>query len=57
MLTPETLTDPAVAAEQRRRDAAWRYRRQVLDLLARRADLQGVSHLADLMSDGARWAA
>jgi hypothetical protein len=57
MLTPESLTDPAVAREQRRRDAAWRYRRHVLDLLERRADLEGVSKLADLMADSTRWAA
>jgi hypothetical protein len=57
MLKPESLTDPAVAREQRRRDAAWQYRRQVLDLLDRRADLEGVSKLADLLADSTRWAA
>jgi len=41
----------------RRREASLRYRRHVQDLLDRRADLQGVSKLADLMSDATRWAA
>ena len=31
--------------------------RHVQDLLDRRADLQGVSKLADLISDATRWAA
>jgi hypothetical protein len=57
MLTPESVTDPAIAREQRRRDAAWQYRKHVLDLLDRRADLEGVSKLADLMADSACWAA
>jgi hypothetical protein len=57
MLTSESITDPAVAGEQRRRDAAWRYRRHVLDLLERRGDLDGVSKLADLIADSTRWAA
>jgi hypothetical protein len=57
MLTPESITDPAIAREQRRRDAAWEYRQRVLDLLDRRADLEGVSKLADLISDSTRWAA
>ncbi len=57
MLTPESITDPAIAREQRRRDAAWQYRRHVLDLLDRRADLEGVSGLADLIADSTRWAA
>jgi hypothetical protein len=57
MLTPESITDPAIAREQRRRDAAWLYRQRVLDLLERRADLEGVSKLADLISDSTRWAA
>ena len=50
----QTITDPA---ERRRAAAAERYRREVQDLLERRADLQGVSKLADLLSDGTRWAA
>lgn len=50
----QTVTDPA---EQRRAQAAERYRREVEDLLKRRADLKGVSKLADLLSDGTRWAA
>ena len=41
----------------RRREASMRYRRHVQDLLDRRADLQGVSKLADLISDATRWAA
>jgi hypothetical protein len=57
MLTPESLTDTPDAREQRRRDASLRYHRHVQDLLHRRADLHGVSKLADLMSDATRWAA
>ena len=45
----ETVGANAAAADVR-------YRRHVQDLLHRRADLQGVSGLADLMSDGTRWA-
>ena len=56
MLRPESTETPATL-DQRRREAALRYRRQVLDLLDRRTDLQGVSKLADLMSDATRWAA
>jgi hypothetical protein len=57
MLQPETRTETAEAREQRRREAALRYRRRVLELLDRRKDLEGVSELADLISDGTRWAA
>ena len=57
MLTPESLTETAQAREERRREASMRYRRRVQDLLDRRADLQGVSRLADLISDATRWAA
>jgi hypothetical protein len=57
MLASGSLTDTPEAREERRREAAIRYRRHVQDLLDRRADLQGVSRLADLMSDAARWAA
>jgi len=57
MLTSESITDPAIAREQRRRDAAWQYRQRVLNLLDRRADLEGVSKLADLIADSTRWAA
>ena len=57
MLTPESLTETAEAREQRRREASERYRQRVQDLLDRRADLQGVSKLADLISDATRWAA
>jgi hypothetical protein len=57
MLAPEPLTETPQAREQRRRDASVRYRRHVQDLLDRRADLQGVSKLADLISDATRWAA
>ena len=57
MLTPESLTENAEAREQRRREALERYRQRVQDLLDRRADLQGVSKLADLISDATRWAA
>lgn len=41
----------------RRRDARVRYSRHVHDLLDRRADLQGVSPLADLIHDATHWAA
>ena len=57
MLMPESLSETAQAREERRREASVRYRRHVQDLLDRRADLQGVSKLADLMSDATRWAA
>jgi hypothetical protein len=57
MLHPESLVETAEAREQRRREAALRYRRRVLELLDRRRDLEGISELADLISDGTRWAA
>ena len=57
MLTPESLTETTQAREERRREASMRYRRHVQDLLDRRADLQGISRLADLISDATRWAA
>ena len=57
MLTPESLTETPEAREERRRQASLRYRRHVNDLLDRREDLQGVSQLADLISDATRWAA
>jgi hypothetical protein len=57
MLTPESLTETPEAREERRRQAGLRYRRYVNDLLDRREDLQGVSKLADLISDATRWAA
>ena len=57
MLTSESLTETPEAREERRRQADVRYRRHVNDLLGRRADLQGVSKLADLLSDATRWAA
>jgi hypothetical protein len=57
MLTPESLTETPEAREERRRRASLRYRRYVNDLLDRREDLQGVSKLADLISDATRWAA
>ena len=57
MLTPEYLTQTPDAREQRRREASVRYQRHLQDLLQRRADLQGVSKLADLVSDATRWAA
>jgi len=57
MLTPESMTETTAAREERRREASVRYRRHVNDLLDRRADLQGVSKLADLISDATRWAA
>jgi hypothetical protein len=53
----DQMSDPATVREQRRRDAAWQYRRHVLGLLDRRADLEGVSKLADLIADSTRWAA
>jgi hypothetical protein len=57
MLTPESLTETPQAREERRREVSLRYRRHVQDLLDRRADLHGVSKLADLISDATRWAA
>jgi hypothetical protein len=57
MLTPESLTETPQAREERRREAHLRYRRHVQNLLDRRADLQGVSKLADLICDATRWAA
>jgi hypothetical protein len=57
MLTPEFLTETPEARDQRRREASVRHSRYVQELLDRRADLQGVSKLADLISDAARWAA
>jgi hypothetical protein len=57
MLTPESLTETPDAREQRRRAASVRYQRHLQDLLQRRADLQGVSKLADLVSDATRWTA
>jgi hypothetical protein len=57
MLTPESLTETPEARDQRRREASDRYSRYVQDLLDRRADLHGVSKLADLISDATRWAA
>jgi hypothetical protein len=57
MLMPESLTETPEARDRRRREASVRYSRYVQDLLDRRADLQGVSKLADLISDAARWAA
>ena len=57
MLPQEPLIETAEARDQRRREAALRYRRRVLELLDRRRDLEGVSELADLISDGTRWAA
>ena len=57
MLTPESLTETTEEREERRREAGLRYRQHVHDLLARRGDLQGVSKLADPISDATRWAA
>jgi hypothetical protein len=57
MLTPESLPEMPEAREERRREASVRYRRHVQVLLDRRADLQGVSKLADLISDATLWAA
>ena len=56
MLMPEVPLTPE-EREIRRRANDLRYRRHVQDLLERRADLQGVSKLADLMCDATRWAA
>jgi hypothetical protein len=57
MLAPESVTEAPEAREERRREASLRHRRKVQDLLDRRADLQGVSKLADLIFDATRWAA
>jgi hypothetical protein len=57
MLTPESVVESPDARERRRHAASLRYRKHVQELLDRRTDLQGVSRLADLMSDATRWAA
>jgi hypothetical protein len=57
MLLPEALTETPETRDQRRREAGLRYRKHVQELLNRRQDLQGVSKLADLISDATRWAA
>jgi hypothetical protein len=57
MLTPEALTETPDARDRRRHEASLRYRKHVQELLDRRSDLQGVSRLADLISDATRWAA
>jgi hypothetical protein len=57
MLFPEALSETVETRDQRRREAGLRYRKLVQELLDRRQDLQGVSKLADLMSDATRWAA
>jgi hypothetical protein len=41
----------------RRRDASARFVLEVNEILERRTELQGVLRLADLIHDGARWAA
>ncbi len=56
MLTPESLVETPEMRDQRRREAGVRYSKHVQELLHRRQDLQGVSKLADLVSDAARWA-
>jgi hypothetical protein len=57
MHLPEALSETPDTRDQRRRDAGLRYSKLVQELLDRRQDLQGVSKLADLMSDASRWAA
>ena len=47
-------TDPKVV---RRRQASARFVMEVNEILDRRTELQGVLDLADLIHDGARWAA
>jgi hypothetical protein len=47
-------TDPRV---ERRREASARFVLEVNEILDRRTELQGVLGLADLIHDGARWAA
>jgi len=47
-------TDPKVV---RRREASARFVMEVNEILDRRTELQGVLDLADLIHDGARWAA
>jgi hypothetical protein len=56
MLTPKSLTEMPDAGERRRQEVSLRYRKRVQELLHRRQDLQGVSRLADLISDATRWA-
>ena len=56
MLTPESLIETPELRDQRRREAGLRYSKHVQELLDRRQDLQGVSKLADLVSDATRWA-
>jgi len=50
----EDETDPKVV---RRREASARFVMEVNEILDRRRELQGVLDLADLIHDGARWAA
>jgi hypothetical protein len=50
----EDETDPKVV---RRREASARFVMEVNEILDRRTELQGVLGLADLIHDGARWAA
>jgi len=50
----EDETDPKVL---RRREASARFVMEVNEILDRRTELQGVLDLADLIHDGARWAA
>jgi hypothetical protein len=57
MLTPESLVETPETRDQRRREAGLRHSKHVQELLSRRQDLQGVSKLADLISDATRWAA
>ena len=52
--TPAADTDPRAV---RRRKASARFVLEVNVLLDRRTELQGVLGLADLIHDGARWAA
>ena len=56
-MQPDSVIESTEARDQRRREASIRYRQRVQQLLARRRDLEGVSELADLISDGTRWAA
>jgi len=53
----ETSADDTDPRSARRREASARFVLEVNVLLDRRTDLQGVLGLADLIHDGARWAA
>ena len=54
---PENVPDDLDPKVARRREASARFVMEVNEILDRRTELQGVLDLADLIHDGARWAA